>query len=215
MVARLVALLGLAGAGWLAIRQQQRAAPSPTPATRPGQGGAYSGDWPAMGLDLSLDMGLGDDWSLGGIFGGSDTATPTTTTGGDMSDKPRGIRNNNPGNIEAGDPWQGLDNPADDGRFARFVSPEYGIRAMARVITNYRNLYDLRTVGSIVQRWAPAHENHTNAYIVYVADQLGVNPAVEFDVIGRLPELIAAMIRFENGQQPYAMATIEKGVALA
>src|SRR3546814_17442973 len=83
---------------------------------------------------------------------------------------PRVIRLNNPGNIEHGAPWEGLDPRNRDPRFCGFVSPEYGIRAIVRVLITY---YDKRrardgsridTVREIVERWAPAGENNTEAY---------------------------------------------------
>lgn len=50
-----------------------------------------------------------------------------------MSIKPRGIRNNNPGNIRRnGDPWQGLAETQGDKEFFTFTTPVYGIRALAR-----------------------------------------------------------------------------------
>ena len=48
---------------------------------------------------------------------------------------PRGIRNNNPGNIRHGANWQGL-NPKGrdiDSAFCVFTAPIYGIRALAKV----------------------------------------------------------------------------------
>ena len=48
---------------------------------------------------------------------------------------PRGIRNNNPGNIVAGDKWLGR--TGTDGRFVKFKSAEYGLRAIGRVINTY------------------------------------------------------------------------------
>ena len=47
----------------------------------------------------------------------------------------RGIRNNNPLNIEAGENWQGL--KGTDGRFAIFETAEHGIRAAARILRTY------------------------------------------------------------------------------
>lgn len=130
--------------------------------------------------------------------------------------RPRGIRNNNPGNIEdSGTNWQGLDEPRNDGRFLRFVDPIYGIRAMARVLDTYATKHNLNTVGGIIQRWAPSHENNSAAYAAFVADRLGVRATDRIDVIERRPELIAAMIEMENGEQPYPSGTIEQGVALA
>ena len=45
--------------------------------------------------------------------------------------QPRGIRNNNPGNIRRnGDPWQGLAKDQTDREFFTFQSAVYGIRAL-------------------------------------------------------------------------------------
>ncbi|NIC03969.1 structural protein [Halomonas sp. DX6] len=130
--------------------------------------------------------------------------------------QPRGIRNNNPGNIEyTGTRWQGLDNPPSDGRFMRFKSPEYGIRALARVLTTYQTKHGLDYIGGIIQRWAPSHENNSAAYAGFVADRLGVRATDRIDVQARMPELVEAIISYENGQQPYSMATINRGVSMA
>jgi len=129
---------------------------------------------------------------------------------------PRGIRNNNPGNIEyTGTQWRGLDNPPSDGRFMRFTDAKYGIRAMARTLDTYTNRHGLNTVNGIIGRWAPSFENDVSAYAEHVAGELGVSPTQPIDVMGRRAELIAAMIEHENGQQPYSWSKIRQGVALA
>ncbi|MFI3272941.1 MAG: structural protein, partial [Pseudomonadota bacterium] len=56
---------------------------------------------------------------------------------------PRGIRNHNPGNIRHGDDWQGLRDTQTDKNFCQFVSPEFGIRALARVLMNYEKKHGL------------------------------------------------------------------------
>lgn len=49
--------------------------------------------------------------------------------------QPRGIRNNNPGNIRrSSDPWQGLAKEQIDREFFKFKSSVYGIRALARLL---------------------------------------------------------------------------------
>jgi hypothetical protein len=132
----------------------------------------------------------------------------------DMTD-PRGIRNNNPGNIEyTGTQWQGLDSPPSDGRFMVFSDPLYGIRAMSRVLDTYRDSHNLNTVQSIISRWAPAHENDTRNYSRYVAERVGVEQTQTLNDSHR-PDLIAAMIEMENGTQPYSMATIRQGISMA
>ncbi|MDR8284944.1 hypothetical protein FPK77_25135, partial [Acinetobacter baumannii] len=64
---------------------------------------------------------------------------------GDSSDA-RGIRNNNPGNLEASssNPWVGQ--TGSDGRFAKFETPEHGIRALGRNLISYQR-QGIDTVG--------------------------------------------------------------------
>lgn len=128
-----------------------------------------------------------------------------------------GIRNNNPGNIRKGDPWQGLDDPADDGSFCRFKSPTWGIRAIARLLIAYQDRHGLRTVRAIISRWAPESENDTRAYIKHVADKLGVKPGEQIDVHRHetMRPLVETIILHENGVQPYTDAQIDKGLVLA
>lgn len=135
------------------------------------------------------------------------------------SDKhvPLGIRNNNPGNIENnGIRWQGLDD-TQEGRFYRFVSPEYGFRAMARIMRTYSTKYGINTINGIISRWAPPTENDTNSYINHVSSVLGVAPDEYFDVFddSRLVELLAVITKHENGVQPYEKDLILSGVAMA
>ena len=126
----------------------------------------------------------------------------------------RGLRNNNPGNIRKGEDWQGLAAEQPDEAFATFVSPEYGIRAMAKVLVNYQNLYDLNTVQKLINRWAPPSENDTASYIASIADALGVSPTTPIDVRSALPVLIPAIIRHENGLNPYSSSTIQAGISM-
>ena len=132
--------------------------------------------------------------------------------------KPRGIRNNNPGNIRHNDDWQGMTEVQTDKDFVQFIAPEWGIRAMYRILMNYRNRYGLKTIPQIIDRWAPPTENETGAYILSVAKKLGVNPQyldLQALDISQYPALIEAIIFHENGQQPYSPETIAKGIALA
>lgn len=234
MVRALFALAALGGAGWLLLGNRSQEAFGPTGIPWAPTLGAFDG---FGGVPLSAgeierrDQGL-DDGSLGLELGWLTDAWPTGNDGDtgsdgdavawysddwsifDMTD-PRGLRNNNPGNIEYnGTAWQGLDSPPSDGRFARFSDPVYGIRAMSRILDTYRDRHGLNTVQSIISRWAPAHENNTTAYTDYVARRVGVDPMQPLTQSDR-PAVIAAMIKMENGEQPYPMSLIEQGVALA
>lgn len=127
---------------------------------------------------------------------------------------PRGIRNNNPGNIRHGDNWRGMTASQPDADFITFKAPEYGIRAMGKLLGNYQSLYGLNTVAKIIDRWAPPNENNTGAYANHVAQQLGVGVNEAISVGDRLTQLVPAIIQHENGQQPYSADTIAAGLAL-
>lgn len=139
------------------------------------------------------------------------SASVSTSTSGS-----RGIRNNNPGNIrKSADKWQGLSPEQTDAAFFQFVAPQWGVRALGKVLLNYRRKYGLATVRDIINRWAPPVENDTSAYVNFVARRLGVAPDAIIDVDARLPELAAAIIRHENsGTIPYTQAQIETWVRL-
>lgn len=128
---------------------------------------------------------------------------------------PRGIRNNNPGNIRHGEQWQGRANDQPDPDFATFVSPEYGIRAMAKVLMNYQERYGICTIRGIITRWAPPIENATDEYVQHVARRCGIAPDAKVIVAGILADIIPAIIQHENGQQPYSMETIRAGIDMA
>lgn len=129
----------------------------------------------------------------------------------------RGLRNKNPGNIEDnGTAWQGLDSPRNDGRFLRFASDEYGIRALARTLMTYNAKHGLRTVRAIINRWAPSTENNTSSYIASVSAALGVlpdSPLVLTDAV--LLQLVGAIVKHENGVNPYSDELILQGIRMA
>ncbi|MDC9605635.1 structural protein [Xenorhabdus griffiniae] len=120
----------------------------------------------------------------------------------------RGIRNNNPGNIDynKANKWQGLlsHDPKIESRFCRFESPEYGIRALMKLLCNYHK-GGHNSVSKIINRWAPSNENNTTAYINGVAKALNVDPFDKIEVNkSTLIALSKSIIRHENGQQPYS-----------
>lgn len=124
----------------------------------------------------------------------------------------RGIRNNNPGNIESGkDNWQGA--VGDDGRFIIFESPEYGVRAMARILKSY-DRRGINTISEIISTWAPPFENDTQSYINSVSGRVGIDKNQPVTV-EQYPEIIAAIIKHENGKQPYSAGVIRQGVDMA
>lgn len=131
----------------------------------------------------------------------------------------RGLRNNNPGNIlDDGTAWEGLDTPRNDGAYLRFVSPAYGLRAMGKTLENYVLLDDIPpTVADIITRYAPPASNPTANYIAFVSGVMGVDPQQPLSITpsGDLPALMAAMIRDEEGINPYSTADIISALQLA
>lgn len=129
--------------------------------------------------------------------------------------KPRGIRNNNPLNLEwnAVNNWVGL--KGSDGRFCVFDTPENGIRAAAKTLDSYARR-GVVTIQRIIETWAPAVENNVAAYVDHVCRLMGRSPgSVINKANGDYVPLLAAMIKHENGQQPYPLSVIEAGVALS
>lgn len=146
---------------------------------------------------------------------GDNEGAPRVTAHGNSS-AARGLRNNNPGNIEAGsNSWDGQ--AGSDGRFAKFVTPEHGIRALGKNLLSYqRQGYD--TVSEIVNRWAPASDgNNTEAYIATLCKKLNVTPNDQLNMsdINTLRQLCAGIIQHENGKQPYSEDQLNTGVSAA
>ena len=129
---------------------------------------------------------------------------------------PRGVKNNNPGNIRIapGVHWQGQSDIQTDGAFVQFDDPLYGIRAIARIMHSYERL-GIRTIHDAINRWAPPNENNSAAYVDAVCDDCHLHPYDTVSLESVLPELIAAIIKHENGIQPYTQDQIQQGIALA
>ncbi len=81
---------------------------------------------------------------------------------------PRGIRNNNPGNIRRNQTkWKGL-RPLDeqlDPDFFQFTEMKWGIRAVSRILSNYRSKHGVLSIAQMASRWAPSDDgNHPIEY---------------------------------------------------
>lgn len=137
----------------------------------------------------------------------------------------RGIRNNNPGNIRRRNGrWLGLARRDEmtaaqkrEKAFAVFTSPEWGIRAMVKILQTYGRKYSLDTVRGIIARWAPPVENDTGSYVDAVAKALGVDASDTLNLSNTrvMMALVKAIIKHENSEQPYDDATIRAAIALA
>ncbi|UTL92482.1 structural protein P5 [Pseudomonas fluorescens] len=142
----------------------------------------------------------------------------------------RGVRNNNPGNIDFNprNDWQGqlgLEEGVGKPRFARFDEPENGIRALGKLLINYRGKDGMPGVGrpgidtpiEFISRWAPSTENNTLAYAQAIAKRLGVGVRDSIDISNPrvLREAVVGIIIHENGGNPYKDHVIDEGVRRA
>lgn len=115
---------------------------------------------------------------------------------------PRGLRNNNPGNIiQTSIGWKGkLSNPTDS-RFEQFIDLKHGVRALYRQLNSDVNKRGLN-LHELINKYAPAHENNTTAYIQFVAKQTGISPFSKIELDSEnLVQLTKAIISIENGSQ--------------
>lgn len=145
----------------------------------------------------------------------SKKAEPTTA-----AKLPRGIRNNNPLNIEKGMPWRGLRDFATDERFCEFQTMALGFRAAFRIMQTYYTRYGCRTLNKIVKRWAPPSENNTQAYIDYVCKMTGIQPFTTLPNPRLFPtpwdKILLAMASYENGTDMRKYETdCKKGIEIS
>lgn len=135
-----------------------------------------------------------------------------------MTMLPRGIRNNNPGNLRplSNDKWRGEvapdtgatpDSRDEMGSYSRFVSPEYGLRALIRDGRRKRGR-GLDTLTKIKAAFAPAADgNDVAAYAASVARAMTMLLGRPITADGALPlddrdfriALAKAAVRVECG----------------
>ena len=120
----------------------------------------------------------------------------------------RGIRNNNPGNLRAAPNAVG-----NDGSFPIFSSANDGLAAMSRQLQLYGGRGNNTPYG-IIHTYAPSSENNTQAYINAVTKDtgFGTHDKLNLSDPAVLKRLMTAMIRHENGSQPYSEADIDSGI---
>ena len=118
--------------------------------------------------------------------------------------QPRGIRNNNPGNLEFRNQPGAVPEPGS-GRFARFRSAEEGLAQLADQLRRYGSR-GIDTVSAIISKYAPSIENDTPGYTGTVARSLGVdsNSKLNLNDPTVVQGLMGAIIQVENGRNPYS-----------
>jgi len=147
------------------------------------------GDFDTMANALERDLSKAPDL----------ITAPTVTSGGSS----RGERNNNPGNLE--DSPYTRSQPGykgSDGRFAKFETPEHGLKAQETLLAKNYIGKGYNTVAKVIGRYAPRSDNAQSFdnYVAYVSQKLNINPndTLTPSMTGRLAQ---AMREFETGNR--------------
>ena len=130
-----------------------------------------------------------------------------------MTKMSRGLRNNNPGNIRLGSVrYKGERAKSSDAAFRQFESMGWGYRAMFVLLHTYALKHNCHTLRSMINRYAPPIENHTENYIRRVAYATHLSPDETISTTDRgiMTAVVAAMSEVENGVEA-DMATIWRG----
>jgi len=93
----------------------------------------------------------------------------------------RAWRNNNPGNIEAGQFTRAHGAIGSDGRFAVFPDEATGMAAIVALLRTDRYIH--LTVADAITRYAPPNENDTTAYVAALAKRTGIAPTTMLDTL--------------------------------
>ncbi len=125
---------------------------------------------------------------------------------------PFGLRNNNPFNLKYfAIGWKGetgfVESPA--GRFSVFDTAENGIRAGMINIHTKMTRDGANTVRKLLTLLSPAFENPLEAFITWTAQRIGVAPDQPLEFRQHILQLSKAIIRFENGEQPFTDAQLQ------
>ena len=119
--------------------------------------------------------------------------------------EPRGIKNNNPGNLRPLDSgtWQGQTG-VDGGGYLEFTALTYGIRAAAINLFNYAARDGVNTLQEVANRWAPSGDNNDPvAYAQTLSSVSGfsVNQGIDLTDQATNAAVLAGIFRAENGER--------------
>jgi hypothetical protein len=148
----------------------------------------------AVDLSQALAAWAGEAGKAAGLPGSSNTAQPgaNARAGGN-----RGLRNNNPGNLEYGEFAKAHGATGSDGRFAIFASPEAGTAAHEALLRSAYLAKGLNTPSAIIRKYAPANENDQAAYLAFLKSKgFDRDAAITGD---NLKAFVAAQEAYESG----------------
>lgn len=124
---------------------------------------------------------------------------------------PRGVRNNNPGNIKyySSNAWQGKIPAAQnteerrlDGTplFEQYVSWMYGVRAMIYLLKISYLPGPRNTIKKVLEEWAP---DYSSGYLSFLVNKVGKgeNEVISPNDEQTIKKLVQAIARFENDRK--------------
>ncbi|EMV1745754.1 hypothetical protein AABV93_004105 [Enterobacter hormaechei] len=129
---------------------------------------------------------------------------------------PRGIRNNNPGNLNYANQSGATMEGGEGGRFAVFESMQHGIAALYKQLQLYFKR-GINTLSSIVKTYAPASDNNNvDAYISALtkATGKGANEVLDSGDTATIARLMKGIVDHENGKGYISSSDIMGGIQL-
>ncbi|KKI41935.1 hypothetical protein [Hafnia alvei] len=162
------------------------------------------------GTDTTTELGKQfHDWVL-------DKTGIELPRGDGYKSAPRGIRNNNPGNLNFAGQSGATKEGGESGRFAVFESMEQGVAALYRQLQIYFKK-GVNTLSSIVKTYAPASDgNNVDAYISALskATGKGANEAIDAGDTTTIARLMKGIVDHENGKGYISSSDIMGGIQL-
>lgn len=128
----------------------------------------------------------------------------------------RGIRLNNPGCIRRNTiVWDGQADTQTDPDFVTFIAPEWGLRAIVKILDSYQR-EGIKTVREAICRYAPpADGNPTATYVANVASECHVDADAPIVLsVYRVP-LVRAIVKQESGSWPYTDQLLAQAIEMA
>lgn len=130
--------------------------------------------------------------------------------------QPRGIRNNNPGNLNFAGQAGATKEGGENGRFAVFGSMQEGVAALYRQIQLYFKR-GMNTLSSIVKTYAPAGDNNNvSAYVSALskATGKGADEPLDPNDMNTISRMMKGIVDHENGAGYISSSDIMGGIQL-
>ncbi len=130
------------------------------------------------------------------------------------AEKKRGIRNNNPGNLNFANQAGATKESGPNGRFAVFGTMAEGIAALYRQLQIYFKR-GINTISSIVKTYAPSADgNNVSAYMSYLSKAMGkgINEVISGTDMDAVTRLMKGIANYENGAEYFTEKDMFRGI---